>query len=253
MRRKNSSKDIIVTLRFLVFVGLVSLMVSCAQVPQSSVRLSNSIADDVMSMQEAHKEFINYYYDGLEQQANDLIDNKYRPSLIRQVIEQDAAKFRDPNKKNKSLFNAIQEAFIDNQNLNQSELAVAQSNALAGMKIFYTKIDKKVELERKKLLDPLREQRQELLGNVDANYTNIIKKNAAITALLNSLIEVHETQQQLLSMAGAEENVRAKVGNELANLADKLEEIQNKVDDRTAQVEDVENAINEFKKLIGKD
>jgi hypothetical protein len=253
MRLKNIYKDINKTLRFLVFTGLVSLVASCAQVPQSSVKLSSSIADDVMSMQKAHKEFINYYYDGLEQQANDLIDNKYRPSLIRQVIEQDAAKFKDPDKRDQSLFNAIREAFIENKNLNQSELAIAQSDAMACMKIFYTKIDKKVESERKKLLDPLRQQRQELLGSVDANYTNIIRKNAAITALLNSVTEVHETQQQLLSMAGVEENLREKVGSELANLADKLEEIQDKVDDRTARVEDVENAINEFKKLISKD
>lgn len=253
MHLNNIYKEITMTLRFLVFIVFVSLIVGCAQVPQSSVKLSNSISDDVVSMQKAHKGFINYYYDRLEQQANDLIYNKYRPSLIRQVIEQDVAKFRDPNKKNQSLFNAIQEAFVDNQNLSQNDLAIAQSNAMAGMKIFYTKIDNKVELERKKLLDPLRQQRQELLGNVDANYINIIKKNAAITALLNSVIEVHETQQQLFSMAGVEENVREEVGNELANLADKVEEIQGKVDDRTAQVEEVENAINEFKKLISKD
>ncbi len=241
------------TFRFIVFLVFTFLIGGCAQVPQSSVKLSNSIADDVASMQKAHKEFINYYYDSLEQQANDLIDNKYRPSLIRQVIEQDVANFIDLNKKDQSLFNAIQEAFVDNQNLSQSELALAQSNAMIGMKIFYTKIDKKVELERKQLLHPLRQQRQELLVNVSANYTNIIKKNAAITALLNSVIKVHETQQQLFSMVGIEENVRKKVGNELANLADKVEEIQGKVNDRTTQVEDVENAINEFKKLINKD
>ena len=47
--------------------------------------------------------------------------------------------------------------------------------------------------------------------------------------------------------------MRIKVGNELANLADKVEELQSKVDDRTAQVEDVENAINEFRELIGSD
>ena len=236
--------------RFFVFTALVFLLGGCAQVPQSSVTLSNSIADDMVSMQKAHKEFINYYYDSLEQQANSLIDNKYRPSLIRLVIEQDVAIFRVPEKKNKSLFNAIQEAFVDNDNLSQSDLATAQSNAMAGMKIFYTKIDKKVETERKKLLDPLRQQRQKLLANIDANYANIIKKNAAITALLNSVVDVHETQQQLFSMAGVEENVREEVGNKLSNLADKIEEIQDKVDDRTAQVEDVENAINKFKEII---
>ena len=240
-------------LRFLAFLALISLIGSCASVPQSSVVLSNSIADDVASMQKAHKQFINYYYNGLEQQANDLIDNKYRPSLIRQVIELDVGKFKDPNKKNQSLFNAIQEAFVDNQNLGPNDLALAQSNAMAGMKIFYTKIDKKVELERKQLLDPLKQQRQDLLGKIDANYNNIIKKSTAITALLSSVTDVHETQQQLFAMAGVEENVREEVGNELATLADKVEEIQGKVDNRTSQVEDVENAINEFKDLISKD
>lgn len=218
--------------------------------PQSSVALSNSIADDMVTMQKAHKEFVNYYYNSLEQQANNLIDNKYRPSLIRQIIEQDVAIFRVPEKKEQSLFNAIQEAFIDNNNLTQMDLATAQSNAMIGMKIFYTKIDRKVESERNKLLNPLKQQRQKLLVTIDVNYTNIIKKNAAITALLNSVVEVHETQQQLYTMVGVEENVRDEVGNKLSNLADKIEEIQELVDDKTAQVEDVENAINKFKQII---
>lgn len=241
------------------FVRLISVvligisLVSCAHVPPSSVKLSNSISDDITSMQRAHKEFINYYYDSLEQQVNDLIDNKYRPSLIRQVIDQDVEKYRDQSKKNQSLFNAIQEAFVDNKNLDKNDIETAQLNALTGMKIFYTKIDKKVELERKKLLDPLENQRQELLDNVDANYINIIKKNAAITALLNSIIEVHETQQELFSMVGVDEDVRLKIGNELVNLANKIEEIQQSVDDKSAQVQKIESAITEFETLINKD
>jgi len=235
--------------RFFTFIALVFFIGGCAQVPQSSVTLSNSIADDMVSMQKAHKAFINYYYGSLEQQANSLIDDKYRPSLIRQVIEQDVSIFRVPEKKNLSLFNSIQEAFIDNENLNPSDLATAQSNAMAGMKIFYTKIDKRVETERKKLLDPLKRQRQKLLANIDANYINIIKKNAAITALLNSVVEVHETQQQLFSMAGVKENIREDAGNKLSNLADEMKKIQAKVNDKSAQIEDVQSAINKFKEI----
>lgn len=241
-------------LRFIVFLVLVSLIGGCASVPRSSVTLSNSIADDVASMQEAHKAFVKYYYDGLEQQANNLIDNLYRPSLLRQVIEQDVANFKgsDSKKKENSLLKAIQEAFIINQNLSPSELAEAQSNMMLGLKIFYTKIDKKVEFERKQLLDPLRQERMALLGKVDANYINIIKKSAAVTALLNSVINVHETQQELFSMAGVKVNVREEVGNKLTNLADKVEEIQGKVDHKTAKVEDIEKVINEFKNKFTK-
>lgn len=240
------------TFRFIVFLAFVSLLGSCASVPPSSVVLSNSIGDDVASMQKAHKEFVDYYYDNLEQKANDLIDNKYRPSLIRKVIEQDVAVFKNPSKRDESLFNAIQEAFIDNQGLSQSELALAQSNAMLGMKFFYTKIDKKVEFERNQLLQPLRQQRQKLLGNIDANYINIIKKSAAISGLLNSVVKVHDTQQELYSMAGVDENVREETGNKLANLSDSVNEMLDKVDDGTAKVGDVEKAIKEFRELVKK-
>jgi hypothetical protein len=121
---------------FLSIILLVAALfvASCAQLPPSSVTLSNSIADDLGSMQASHKEFVNFYYDGLEQRANDLMDNTYRPYLLRSVIEQDVAKFKDSSTKNQSLFNAIQEAFIDNGSMNAQQLADAQANAMAGMK-----------------------------------------------------------------------------------------------------------------------
>lgn len=237
----------------LFFVGaLVLLGAACAQVPQSSVRLSHSITDDVVAMQAAHKTFINYYYDSLEVQANNLIDNKYRPSLIRQVIEQDVDKFKMPDKKYQSLFNAIQMSFIDNTNMSQSDLEQAQANAMAGMKVFYTKIDNMVESERKKLLDPLKSQRQKLMADVDANYSNIVKKNAAITALLSTVVDVQETQQQLYVMAGAKGDLREQAGDELSKLTGKIDEIQKRVDGKTSRVEDVEAAINHFKAVIEK-
>ena len=235
-----------------IFLCTFLFIVGCAQVPQSSVILSNSIADDVVNMQKAHKGFINYYYNSLEQQANDLINNKYRPSLIRQTIEQDIQKFKSLDKKHQSVFNAIQKAFVDNEDLGQDELKTSQSNALLGMKFFYTKIDQKVELERKQLLEPLKKQRLDLLSNVDNNYANIVKKNAVITSLLNSVIDVHETQQKLFEMTGIKENVREDLGSKLANLADNVEKIQSKINSGSSKVEDVEKAIAKFKNLINK-
>ena len=244
------SKKTSVIILLLCFIAVAVLIGGCVQLPKSSVKLSDSISDDLISMQESHKAFVNYYYDSLERQANNLIDTKYRPSLIRSVIEQDVAKFSDPAMKEQSLFNCIQEAFINNQNLGQTDLEEAQANAMAGMKIFYTKIDEKVEAERRNLLDPLREQRQALLGEIDANYINIIKKNAAITALLNSVAEVHDVQEELFSIAGIKEDMRTEIGAELAELADRIEKIQGVVDESTVQVEDVEKALDDFEDII---
>jgi hypothetical protein len=236
--------------RNILFLSVFILLTGCAQVPQSSVTLSNSISDDVVSMQKAHKSFINYYFDNLETQANELINNKYRPSLIRQIIELDVQKFKTPDKQHQSLFNAIQKAFIDNKNLSQNELNTSQSNAMLGMQIFYSKIDKKVELERKQLIGPLKKQRRQLLGKVDSNYINIVKKNASITALLNSVTDIHETQQRLFEMVGVEDNIRVELGTKLTTFADDIEELQSKVDNGSSKVEDVEAALTKFKNLI---
>ena len=239
--------------RLLFSIVLASLFTSCAQVPPSSVTLSHSIADDVASMQNAHRDFVNYYFDNLEQQANKFIDDFYRPRLIQQVIEQDVAKFKDPAKKQQSLFNAIQEAFVSNKGLSAAELQTSQSNAMAGMQIFYSTIDRKVQQERGKLISPLRQQRQELLSDLEKNYTNIIKKNAAITALLSSVVDVHETQQEILSIAGIDKNLREEAATRLAGLSDKLADMQAKVEDGSAKVGDIEEAINKFKQKIGRD
>ena len=90
--------------RTITLLLLATLAAACAQVPQSSITLSNSIGEDVVSMQKAHKDFVNFYFDALEQQANELNDNKYRPSLFRQIIELDMKKFKDTNNRHQSLF-----------------------------------------------------------------------------------------------------------------------------------------------------
>lgn len=235
---------------FSVFLLSIFFLSSCAQVPQSSVTLSNSIGNDVASMQLSHKNFVNFYYDSLEQRANNLIDNTYRPYLLRSVIAQDVETFKNPAKKDDSLFNAIQIAFIDNDDLKQEERDTAQANAMEGMKILYTSIDRRVEARRKELLNPLKQQRTDLLGRIDANYVNIIKKNAAITALLSSVIDVHETQQQLFEIAGVDIDVRSTVSGAMVSLANTIDEVQEKVDEGGDKVGEINDAIDNFKNAI---
>ena len=230
-----------------IFVAAI-LLIGCAQVPQSSVTLSNSIAEDIVSMQAAHKQFVNYYYDSLEAQANELIDSRYRPNLLRRVIEQDVAAERE-----KSLFNAIQVAFVDNEGIAERELAEIQADALEGMKLLYTKIDRKVEMEREKLLEPLRSERSSLLQRIDKNYLNMIKKNSAVTALLNSVIRIHETQQRLFEMVGVEQDVRANAAALIKSFADVVDSAQEGGEDAASLVVGMERAIEDFEKQLQAD
>lgn len=222
----------------------VSCLASCAQLPPSSVTLSNSIGTDIAAMESAHKDLVNYYFDSQKQRVNDFIDNTYRPNLLKRVIEQDVERFKNPAQKNTSLFNAIQKAFIP------SELEKAQANALAGMKIFYTKIDEQVETKRSGMITPLNTQQQQLLSSLNANYANITNKNSVITALLSSIVDVQETQQELLRDAGVDKDLRSAVGASLSKLGDEVTKLQSQVDSGSAKVEDIEQSIDNFKDAI---
>jgi hypothetical protein len=236
-----------VNYKILLVLCCAWLINGCAQLPQSSLTLSNSIAEDLPSMQAAHNSFVDFYFNELEATANEFIDTKYRPGLIQSVIKQDLAFFKDASRRDESLFNAIQQAFVDGEHLTQIQLAEAQANALLGMQFFYTDIDTQVALKRQSLLTPLRQQRQELLSLLSNNYANILKKNATITALLSSVVEVHETQQELLGMAGVDINVREVVGTKLTTLSAQLKDFRGLVDDKNTSVEDLEKNIERFK------
>ena len=97
-------------------------------------------------MSQAHIDFVNGYFDELEENVNRLIDDQYRPFIISRVLEQDVDAFKsdDPQTKEQSIFNAIQIAFVDNQELSHSQKAKAQSDALLGMKFLYSGIDEQV-------------------------------------------------------------------------------------------------------------
>ena len=229
--------------RFVCYFVTAMFLVGCAQVPQSSVTLSNSIGEDIVSMKAAHKQFVDYYYDNLEAQANELIDSRYRPQLLRRVIEQDVATYKSPETTDKSLFNAIHVAFVDNESIDVRELDDAQSDALEGIKRLYIAIDKKVEVERRKLLDPLRSQRSRLLERMDKNYANMIQKNSAVTALLNSVVRIHQTQHRLFEMVGVEQDVRANAAALIKDVADVVGGAQEGVDDAASLVDGMEEAI----------
>lgn len=236
-------------------LGMASLVIllaaGCAQVPPSSVSLSSSIGEDVTAMQQAHKAFVNFYYDNMQKQADSLIAN-YREGLIREITRQDAAVYANPRTRQDSLFNAVQQAFVNNRRLSEEERQQQQENALLGMVFFYDKIDKQVEKKKKQLLIPLQAQREQFLTELDGHYATILRKNSAITELLSSVVKVHGSQQQLAEMAGAKDNLRQELGEKLAKLSSKASQLQAEVDDKATKVEDVEKAIAKFKEILNR-
>lgn len=233
--------------------GLAALLVvfatGCAQVPPSSVTLSNSIAEDVTAMQKAHKDFVNYYFDDVERKATHLLNN-YRQALIEEVLKQDAATYQNPKTRENSLFNAVQEAYILSDKISPEERKQRQENALSGVHILYSSIDKSVERKRLQLFAELKHDREQFLTDLDAHYQNVLRKNEAITSLLSSVVKVHGSQQEVAAMVGIEKNLREELGNKLAKLSDKAREIHAEVNEKSEKLEDIEKAFSKLKEII---
>lgn len=198
-------------------------------------------------MSQAHIDFVNGYFDELEENVNRLIDDQYRPFIISRVLEQDVDAFKsdDPQTKEQSIFNAIQIAFVDNQELSHSQKAKAQSDALLGMKFLYSGIDEQVEKKRNSLLSPLKKQRHTFLTAIRANYDVIIRKNAVLTGLLASIVDVHEAQANILEEAGLDRDLRSKVGLGLEKLSKTVTDLRSGVESASGEISNIENQFKE--------
>ncbi|GAB5380857.1 MAG: hypothetical protein Alis3KO_27130 [Aliiglaciecola sp.] len=197
-------------------------------------------------MSQAHAAFVNAYFDELEKEINDLIDNKYAPELIADSVKEHKEWYEDSNDKDASIIYAIEEAFV-NTNEKSNEQIVSETNgALLGLQYFFEIINEDVAKRRSQLLTPIREKRNQLLNAIDANYQNIIRKNATITGLLSSVVEVHEAQDKILSELGFEEGMRGKVGNSISQISNAMKDFRSKVEARSNTVTDIEKGFDEL-------
>ena len=88
------------------------------------------------------------------------------------------------------------------------------------------------------------------MSDINANYNNLTTKNSTITALLSSISETQDTQQEILKAVGVNENLRADVGTKLTDLSAKVNQLQSQVNSGSDKVSDIEGAIDNFRKAI---
>ncbi len=59
-----------------------------------------------------------------------------------------------------------------------------------------------IDQKRKEFLDPLQEQENALLADINDAFNQVIRANAAVTANLNSVLKVQDLQNDLVQAAG---------------------------------------------------
>lgn len=219
-------------------LALVAAMAAaaCAQVPKQSVELSATVGRDLTTVYQAHRQLAEILFTRMRRDVNRFVDGVYAPFQIRNVMnrQRELATSDDPEDRSKALFLALGAAFQPDAS------PQLQENVLRAMDAMVRKIRSDVESMRKELLDPLNAQETEVLGSIDRAYQQLHYANSIVTGHLASVVEVHETQAELLEAVGVERDLRAVVGESLANASQQigaLVEAAESADDKLGQAQ----------------
>ena len=221
------------SLKFLVMI-LLLIAAACAQAPKESVELSVTVGRDIVQVYKAHRELALILYGRMEKDINKFVDGVYAPYLIKKLLKADHDIFKsgDPN----SMFSAL------DKSIKKPNSARAQKDAIDTMDVFVKVVRKRIEGYRKKRLEPIMAQKEEMLSAIDRAYNQIHYANSIVTGYLASIVKVHDAQSELLKEFGLE-GIREEVGQNLARTSNKVAEFTEKAKRVEGKISDMDREI----------
>ena len=188
-------------------VGLLLLFTGCAQVPKESVELSVTVGRDLAEIHKAHRELVILFYERIENDINDFIDDVYTPYQIQKTLEEHG----------NLLLSVIREAGRPDPS------GEAQKKLIAFLRVYLEEVRNEVETYRRQKLDPIEKQKSSLLAKIDESYERIHYANSIVTGHLASVVKVHDTQNEILAKLDLAD-LRVEVGEKVVELSEKLNE-----------------------------
>jgi hypothetical protein len=208
-------------------------IIGCAQTPQQSVELSNTIGRDLLELHRAHRELANRYFDRSIQDVNTFVDTKYRPFVIQQTINDPQLNFRG--------------------RFTRSLEPGADPDAVRFMSTYANGVMNRVEAFRKELVTPIQKRKDDVLGDIDKSYQQVILANAAVTGHLASIVKVTDVQNQVLSDLQLKD-LRDRTLTQVVAVSDKISQLTaegERVNADTAQgAAEIQRIGNEIKALF---
>ena len=179
----------------LLLGGFLSLT-SCVSIPKETVILSKTLGADLVILHTSHRNAVELQFARMENDINSFIDEVYAPAVIHDVLKSELDKAR---RGENSLYASIEGA-------GKIGDKVAVEEALTVMEQFLVAANENIETKRKRLLEPIRVQKSELLQAVDNSYNNLIYANSTVTGYLESIRKVKEAQNEALAKIGFQES-----------------------------------------------
>ena len=167
---------------------------SCISVPKETVQLSTVIGTNIKVLENSHTTMVGLFYTEIINNINDFIEEVYAPFIINYVLKKEL----DNYKKNisPSIFETIYTAASDDIS------KTAASKVLTDMSDFLNAAQRKIENKRNELLIPVKKQRDSIILNIKISYGNTMQANSSVTNYLQSISNLKESQQEVLSVIG---------------------------------------------------
>lgn len=229
-------------IRNLAAILAVLILTGCASIPKEVVTLSQTLGNDLKVLHNSHLNTVQVYFGKIKYDINSFIDEKYAPFVIHYALKSELANYKQGKT---SLYGTVE---IAGQKEGQKEA----NDALTVMMDFHEAARKQIESKREELLSPILKQEAEIKEEVNRSYENVQYANSSITAYLQSIRKIKESQQQALSMVGLG-GADTLVTKSLVKLSEQVEsavktgkEIDIQSDDAYKQLEKVANQIREI-------
>jgi hypothetical protein len=222
-------------MRMLILLfATLALAAGCAQVPKESIQLSATVGRDVAEIERSHRALVRIHYDGLERSINRFVDEVYAPYQIGETLKK-------PEVGGK-LVQAIQDGAQPVSDDNTKRVA------FDAIGYYFLTVRGSVEKYRAELLQPVRDQRDRVLQQLDIAYRRVQNGNAIVTGYLASVAKITEEQNKLLAQIGLP-NLQAEIGTEADKLSQELSTVNVQV--HTGEMK-LTNAVEQGKTLIEK-
>jgi hypothetical protein len=211
------------SVRVLTLLVVGTALQGCATTPNEAVELSVTVGRDLEAVHSAHVALAKQHFDRMEKDVNAFVDGTYRPYAIKQNMKDFRLieKIADPSKAD-------------------------GLDPLKVMEVFVNGLTKNIEDFRRKLLDPVRAQRQEVLTSLEEAYRRVQDGQSIVTGHLASIVKVHEAQDEVLAKAGLA-GLRERLVDATAEASDQIAALTRNVELGRGKTDEIEKTIEDLK------
>lgn len=196
-----------------VVVPLIVLLTACASVPPEVIELSYATGEDLAALQESYDQLIHDFFEQMRAQRITYLETRWTPMFIEKWV------------KNGRLIDVAKGKVIWDEDAADFVAPPSGGDEAALLRTVRTWADEavyQIEAKKDELLQPLNVEEDSLRTLVNEAFRNVIRANAAITAHLNSIRDVHGAQDEVLEFFNID-NLRERINKMLAGASKRAE------------------------------